>query len=107
MKGFLIGLFVVLGIFVLSEVFTGFDLANLKFWGPKYAKAKREIYEQNPAYVEGHISDLRNEKFQYDTTKDVGKQAAILGYARGNLEKLDPEDVPSDLKDFYNKVEGY
>ena len=92
--------------FLIGELANAVGYADLKFWGSKVATVQRQIYEKSPSYIEGHVQDLRDAKYQYDTTKDVAKKAAIASYTRGNLEKLDPADVPSDLKDFYNTING-
>jgi hypothetical protein len=93
----------VLIIFVvaLSWVFKANDLAQTKFFAPKYEQVRRETFEQSKAYRQGAIQELQNMEFQY---YQVGKneKAALASIILHRA--ADFEDLPPDLRVFINEL---
>ncbi len=49
-------------------------LAHLEFFGPKYQKAQREIYEQTPSYIQGKEQTLAELRLEYNRAKTAGEK---------------------------------
>ena len=85
----------------LSWFFMGNDLAQTKFFAPKYEQVRRETFEQSKAYRQGAIQELQNMEFQY---YQVGKneKAALASIILHRA--ADFQDLPPDLRIFINEL---
>ena len=85
----------------LGWLFMGNDLAQTRFFAPKYEQVRRETFEQSKAYRQGAIQELQNMEFQY---YQVGKNekaalASIILHRAADFQEL-----PPDLRVFINEL---
>ncbi len=68
---------IILFVLLLGFGLTAFDYGSLKFWGPKYENAHREIFENTKSFRDGSIRDLDNLRLAYLQAQDPDAKAAI------------------------------
>jgi len=93
----------VVGLIIIGNLFTGLDLMQYAFWAPKYAKVKREVFEQTKSYQQGMIQDLRKSHEEYVLVDSVGKKA-LATIILHRVADFPEEDLPSDLRSWISEL---
>jgi hypothetical protein len=96
MKEFFTIIGVICLIIILGFGLTALNYGSLKFWGPKYENARREIFENTKSFRDGSSRDLDNLRLQYLQATDENTKAAIKDTMRHRAfgvprEQLSPE----------------
>ena len=86
-KGVLLtGLFLTLLILFIVQLVS---LVNFKFFAPKVAEAKRDVYEQTSSFVEGKRQMINKYYLEYSRADDETTKNAILSTVRREATSLD------------------
>lgn len=104
-KGFLIGLAVLVTFYIFGFLATGGDLAIYRFWAPKQANAEREVFENTQGYVEGKVEYINKLRLDYESSTGVQKEAlrrTILTEA----STVNNNKLPYDLQVFISQLKG-
>lgn len=97
----------VFGWLVLAMVFLaglGFignalGLGSYAFWAPKQEAVRREVFEETPSYVHGKRQYLSRIYGQWQAA-DSAHRGVLCATARHEASTLDPNHLPSNLKDW-------
>lgn len=77
---------------------------SLKFWGPKYEEAKREIFENTKSYKHGTIRDLQNLMLEYKSADNEGHKAALRVTILHRSAAFDRNELTPQLRQFLNTL---
>ena len=92
---------------VVAFAGTGFNLAQLKFWGPQYADAEREIFEGSASYNHAMIRNLRGIHRDYQMADEGSTERQVLrGAFLHEVDAYDRDELPSDLQQFLKELES-
>ena len=97
MKHVFAGLGILGGVFILVWVLSAFGLFQLKFWGPKYEVARRQIFVETPSYVQGKQQYLSRLHFEW-TNADGSQRDALCSLARHEASTIDFELLPNAVR---------
>ena len=90
---------IVFGITLFAWGMTGFDLAYVSFWKPKYENVERKVFENTKSYNQGMVQELQNMQFEYEQATPTQKEALkkIILHRAADF----PEDkMPRSLRQF-------
>ena len=90
----------------LAFAATGFELGMLKFWGPKFQEAKREIFEETQSFVHGKITHINRLRLEYESTESKGRKKALRTMILQEASVLEEENLPADLRLFISQLRG-
>jgi len=93
-----IGGLVALGL--LGFLANGYGLITLKFFGPKFAEAKREIFEETQSFVHGKASHINRLRLQYESTESATRKAALRTMILQEASVLELENLPAGTANF-------
>ena len=85
---------------ILAFSLQGLGYISLKFWGPKYEDARREIFENTKSYKHGMIRDLQNLRMEYKKATDEGTRGMLSDTILHRTAALPLEGLPYDLRNF-------
>lgn len=88
---------VLAGILALVFVLSAFGLFQMKFWGPKYEAARRDIFVETPSYVQGKAQYLSRLHFEWKQA-DGGQRTALCALARQEASTIDSELLPGAVR---------
>jgi len=74
-KFFVVCIAVVTACMIIAFITTGYDLTIYKFWAPKQEKARREVFENTPSYVQGKIEYISKLRFEYEKADGPQKES--------------------------------
>ena len=84
----------------------GFGLVNLKFWGPKFQEARREIFEETQSFTHGKITHLNRLRLEYESTDSEKRKKALRTMLLQEVSVLEEENLPLDLRSFIRTLRG-
>jgi len=90
----IIGILILL--FVIGFIGQAVNLWNLKFWGPKYEDAKRDIWEQTNSRINGAIQQIAESRLEYLRTEDPIEKEAICS----TLRSMYPDITTDEIDDY-------
>lgn len=104
MKGFLVGLLVVLGVIGggvgLSYAFGWIGVHQTKTIKKEQIDAEREVFEQSQSYVEGKRQEAQKLYQEYIREKDVESKSAIREIVSISFANFDESKLQSPIKEF-------
>lgn len=101
-----IGMF--LGGLVLLFVIGLYGLGWHKFFAPKHANIKREVFEQTKSYTHGKIQDLAKYYKEYQETEDVQAKSAIQNLVSMQFAEFDEKKITNEtLRRFLTNMRGF
>lgn len=106
--GILMGGFILFFVTILAMGFVanGAKLANLKFWGTKYANAEREVFEESKSYNHGMVRDLQNLRMEYESSEEGSAERDVIAQtALHRFSAYDKGDLPPEMEQFLNELE--
>lgn len=92
------------GVLGLIFLLTAFGLFNLKFWGPKFQEADREIFEETQSFVHGKISHLNRLRLEYETADTDTRRASYRTMILQEASVLEEDALPASLKLFIDSL---
>jgi len=96
------------GMVVVAIVLLGFgSLAYYKYFVPKWADARREVFENTKSYNEGKTMDLARYRLEYLQEKDPDSKEALASTIRHMFADFDKEKLTPELRKFLQEVRGY
>lgn len=94
--------FAVLGalalVFALLFAGSALGLFQLKFWGPRYESARRQVWEETPSFVHGKRQYLSRLHHEWQMSESPTHRDAICATARHEASTLKPEYLPVNLR---------
>jgi len=87
---------VVIFMMVIAFVGQAYSLWNLKFWGPKFEDAKREVWEQTDSRINGAIQQIARSQLEYLRAEDQVEKDAICA----TLRNMYPDITPDEIDDY-------
>jgi hypothetical protein len=85
----------------------GIGLVNLRFWGPQFQEARREIFEETQSFVHGKITHLNRLRLEYESTELDTRRKALRTMILQEAAVLEEENLPTDLRSFIQSLRGY
>lgn len=104
MRIFGIVILVIIGLLALSFAGHAVGLFNLKFWGPKFEEAKREVFEETQSFVHGKISHINRLRLEYESTTSDTRKAALRTMILNEAAVLELDELPPDLQVFIRQL---
>ena len=99
--GWMLATLVVLGI--VGFLTTGVDLAQYKFWAPKFENARREVFENTKSYNQGMVQEIENMAFEYAQADDAHKEA-LARIILHRTADFDLNKLPPDTRAFIQQL---
>lgn len=81
----------------------GNDFFMYKFFAPKQAQVRYDVFKNTQSYVDGMIGELQQDMLEYYKAEPEHKAALKTVIIRESA-KVDEKYLPSDLRDFINKL---
>jgi len=91
-------------VFAFVWIVQGNDFFMYKFFGPKYEKARRQIFEETKSYRQGMIQEIRHAKMEYEGTDDIKKKESVASFILHSTADFPEEDMPSDIRGFMSTL---
>lgn len=95
-----------LAFLLLIFALQGLGFISLKFWGPKYEDARREIFENTKSYKQGNIRDLQNLMIEYRGADSDGHRKALKDVILHRFAAVDRQDLTPELRRFLSEIES-
>jgi len=96
MGGFVLALTIVVIIIlllVISFIGQAVNLWNLKFWGPKFEDAKRDVWEQTNSRINGAIQQIADSRLEYIRSEDPIEKEAICSTLRAMYPDITTDEI--------------
>ena len=102
--GWCIGVMLFFG--VLGFVGNGMGLISYQFFGPKWADAERDVFENTNSFSKGKIQETIKYKLEYDRSTSVIEKNAIKSTIAMSLSDFDEDKFvkSNELKAFIKKM---
>lgn len=102
-------LLVIVGVLLIATICllasTGFDLAYISFWQPKYENVQREVFENTKSYNQGMIQEVQNMQFEYSKATESQKPA-LRKIILHRVADFDLNKMPYDLQVFIQELKN-
>jgi hypothetical protein len=96
---------VLLGLYALAFVITGFDFTLRKFWAPKEEQLRYDTQKESKAFRDGTITELYSNKVEYLAEKDEVVKAGLRSRMLHVFSTIDKSKLPDDLVQFQKQIE--
>jgi hypothetical protein len=104
MRGIALGVggLVLLGLLLFAA--TGFNLGMLRFWGPQFQDARRDIFEHSQSYVQGKVSHLSRLRAAYEAADAGPAKESFRRQLLTEASTIDLGLLPAELQAFLRSI---
>jgi hypothetical protein len=92
------------GVLGLAFILQGFGLISLKFWGPQFVEARREIFEESQSFVHGKVTHLNRLRLDYEAADTESRRKALRRMILTEAAVLEEENLPAELALFLDSL---
>lgn len=83
-----------------------FNFGTYKFFAPKYAEVRNEVFHESQAYTDGMLNDLSDLRMQYLKANSPEFKDAIRSTVRQRFASYPTEKMTPELRNFYESMIG-
>jgi len=104
MKAILLTIVGLLAVLALGWGIRAYTLEQNRFFAPKEAEMRREVFENTPSFVHGKAQYISRLKMQYEQATTEAQRNSLKGLILHEASTIDQALLPNNLQHFLNTL---